>query len=159
MTNNTNALANVEKCKTLKELKNIIDNAQAQMAAGKDVATAQKVHDAALGRYWEMLAAKHEVSAAVERALWTALHAYEYLKGQEKGKSSTATYVRRKISQTDIVTAVSGSVLKGGKTTGLQSLRDMGRLDASFEAVVVKYADSFAPEVVAAAKRTLAELG
>ncbi len=159
MTNNTNALAFVEKCKTLRELKNIIDNAQAQLAAGKDVATAQKVHDAALGRYWEMSAAKHGAGAAIDQALWTALHAYEYLKGQEKGKTSRATYLRRKISQTDIVTAVSGSVLKGGKTSGLQALRDMGRLDASFEAVVVKYADSFAPEVVAAANRTLAELG
>lgn len=159
MTNNANALAFVEKCKTPRELRNIIDNAQAQLAAGKDVATAQKVHDAALGRYWEMSAAKHGAGAAVDQALWTALHAYEYLKGHEKGKTSRATYLRRKISQTDIVTAVSGSVLKGGKTSGLQALRDMDRLDASFEAVVVKYAGSFAPEVVAAAKRTLAELG
>ena len=159
MTNNVNALANVQKCKTPRELRNIIKNAKADLAAGKDVATAQKVHDAAVGQYWEMSAAKHAAGAAVDRALWTALHAYEYLKGQEKGKTSTATYVRRKISQTDIVTAVSGSVLKGGKTTGLQALREMGRLDASFEAVVVKYAASFAPEVVAAAKRTLAEVG
>lgn len=159
MTNNANALANVEKCKTLSQLKTLIKNAKADLAAGKDVATAQKVYEAAVGRYWEMSAAKHEAGAAVDRALWTALHAYEHLKGQEKGKTSRATYLRRKISQTDIVTAVSGSVLKGGKTTGLQALREMGRLDASFEAVVVKYADSFAPEVVAAAKRTLAELG
>ena len=159
MTNNANALANVEKCKTLSQLNNVIKNAKADLAAGKDVATAQKVHDAALGRYWEMSAAKHGGGAAIDQALWTALHAYEYLKGQEKGKTSRATYLRRKISQTDIVTAVSGSVLKGGKTSGLQALRDMDRLDASFEAVVVKYADSFAPEVVAAAKRTLAELG
>jgi hypothetical protein len=158
LTNNANALANVEKCKTLSQLNNVIKNAKADLAAGKDVATAQKVYDAAVGRYWEMSAAKHEAGAAVDRALWTALHAYEYLKGQEKGKTSRATYLRRKISQTDIVTAVSGSVLKGGKTSGLQALRDMGRLDASFEAVVVKYADSFAPEVVAAAKRTLADL-
>ncbi len=50
------------------------------------------------------------------------------------------------------------SVLKGGKTTGLQALNDMGRLDVSFEAVVLKYADSFTAEVVTAAKRTLAEL-
>lgn len=159
MTKNTNATANVAKCKTLKDLKNLIDNAQTQMAVGKDVETAQKVYDAAVGRYWEMSAAKHEAGAAVDRALWTALHAYEYLKGQEKGKTSRATYLRRKISQTDIVTAVSGSVLKGDKTSGLQALRNMDRLDASFEAVVVKYADSFAPEVVAAANRTLAELG
>lgn len=158
MTNNSNALANVEKCKSLKELKNIIDNAQAQIAAGKDAATAQKVHDAAVGRYWEMSAAKHEAGADVDRALWTALHAYEYLKGQEKGKTSRSTYLRRKISNTDIVTAVSGSVLKGGKTPGLQALNDMGRLDVSFEAVVLKYEDSFTAEVVTAAKRTLAEL-
>jgi hypothetical protein len=158
MTNNANALAYVEKCKTLSALKNIITNAKADLAAGKDVATAQKVYDAAVGRYWEMSAAKHESGAAVDRALWTALHAYEYLKGQEKGKTSRATYLRRKISQTDIVTAVSGSVLKGSKTTGLQALREIGRLDASFEAVVIKYAEAFAPEVLAAAKRTLAEL-
>jgi hypothetical protein len=158
LTNNTNALANVEKCKTLKELKNLIDNAQAQLAAGKDVETAQKVHDAAVVRYWEMSAAKHEAGADVDRALWTALHAYEYLKGQEKGKTSRSTYLRRKISNTDIVTAVSDSVLKGGKSAGLQALNDMGRLDVSFEAVVLKYPNSFAAEVVAAAKRTLAEL-
>ena len=158
MTNNANALAYVEKCKTLKELRNIITNAQAQILAGKDIATAQNVYNAALGRYWEMSAAEHDAGPEVDRALWTALHAYEYLRGQEKGRSARATYLRRKISQTDIVTAVSDSVLRAEKTLGLQALRDMGRLDASFEAVVVKYAESFAPEVVAAAKQTLADL-
>ena len=78
LTNNINALVNVEKCKTFSQLNNVIKNAKTDLAAGKDVATAQKVHDAAVGRYWEMSAAKHESGAAVDRALWTALHAYEY---------------------------------------------------------------------------------
>lgn len=38
-------------------------NALAQMTAGKDVASAKKVYDAAVGRYWEMSAAKHEVGS------------------------------------------------------------------------------------------------
>ena len=157
MTNNANALANVSKPRTLKDLKNIIKNAKADLTAGKDTENAQKVHDAAVGRYWKVSAAKHDTDVALERALWTALHAYEYLKSQGKARSVQATYLRRKINNTDIVTAVSGAVLKGGKTAGLQALRDMDRLDCSFEAVVVKYADSFDGDVVAAAKRTLAE--
>ncbi|KEO85421.1 hypothetical protein EH30_12915 [Erythrobacter sp. JL475] len=159
MINNANALANVEKAKSLKELKNIISNAKADLASGEDADTAKKVHDAAVVRYWEMSASKHEAGAEVDRALWTALHAYEYLKSEERGKRSRANYLRRKIDQTDIVTAASGSVLKGGSTSGLQTLRDMGRLDISFEAIVLQYETAFAPEVVAAARKTLAELG
>lgn len=159
MTNTANALANVEKCTTPRQLKILIDNAKARIAAGNDVATAQEVHDAAVGRYWEMSAAKHNAGTEVDRALWTALHAYEFLNAQTKPKGSRASYLRRKIKDTDIVTAVSGSVLKGKRTAGLQALRAMGRMDASFEAVVVKYPDAFAPDVVAAAERTLGELG
>ena len=158
MTNNVNALANVQKCKTLTGLKNIISNAKADLEAGKDVANAQMVHDAAVGRYWEISASKHDCGADVDRALWTALSAYEYLKSVEAGRQIRATYLRRKISKTDIVTTASSSVLKGGKTSGLQTLRDMGRLDASFEAVVIKYASSFDDAVVHAARATLDEV-
>lgn len=155
--NNSNALAHVLKLESLKALQTVIDNAKASIAAGKDVVTSQRVHDTAVGRYWELSAAKHDAGADVDRALWEALYAYEYLKSQDKGRSSRATYLRRKIAQTDIVTAVSASVLKGGRTTGLQALHDMDRLDVSFEAVVIKHASAFAPAVVEAAKKTLAD--
>lgn len=157
LVNNTNALAHAQKSESLKDLKTIISNAKALLAAGKDVAISKQVHDTAVSRYWELSAAKHEAGAEVDRALWEALYAYEYLISLENGRSGRATYLRRKISQTDIVSAVSGSVLKGGKTSGLRALRDMGRLDASFEAVVVRHASAFDPSVVEAAKITLAE--
>ena len=157
MINNSNALANAEKSQSLKDLRTVIANAKANIAAGKDVATSQKVHDTAVGRYWELSAAKHEAGADVDRALWEALYAYEYLKSEENKRPTRASYLRRKIADTDIVTAVSGSVLKGGKTTGLQALHDMDRLDVSFEAVVIKHASAFAPAVVEAAKKTLAD--
>lgn len=157
MLNNSNALANVEKSTSLKELRNTIDNAKSYIAAGKDVVISQKVHDAAVSRYWQLSAAKHDAGADVDRALWEALYAYEYLKSVENERPTRATYLRRKIKETDILAAVSSSVLKGGKTAGLQALREMGRLDASFEAVVVKYSKAFEPAVVAAATKTLAE--
>ncbi|WRH76281.1 MAG: hypothetical protein RSE16_02095 [Sphingobium sp.] len=157
MHNNSNALANVEKSTSLKDLRTTIANAKANIAAGKDVGISQTVHDAAVSRYWQLSAAKHDAGADVDRALWEALYAYEYLKSVENERPTRATYLRRKIKDTDILVAVSSSVLKGGKTAGLQALRDMGRLDASFEAVVVKYAEVFDSAVVAAARKTLAE--
>lgn len=157
MLNNSNALANVEKSTSLKDLRTTITNAKANIAAGKDVGISQKVHDAAVSRFWQVSAAKHQAGAKVDQALWEALYAYEYLKSVENERPTRATYLRRKIKETDILAAVSSSVLKGGKTAGLQALRDMGRLDASFEAVVVKYSDAFDPAVVAAATKTLAE--
>jgi hypothetical protein len=152
----SNALAIVDKCKTLRELRNMIDNAKGSIVVGKEVELSQQVHDKAVARYWEMSASRNEAENAVERALWTALAAYEYLKSEDRGRSVRATYLRRQIKKSDIVTAVSSSVLKGSKTSGLQSLQRMNRLDASFEAVVVNYASAFDPAVVQAAKRTLA---
>ncbi len=157
MVNNANALANVEKYNSLEELKSAIANAKSNISAGKDVEISQKVLDAAVSRYWQLSAAKHDAGAAVDRALWEALYAYEYLKSVENNRPTRANHLRQKIQKTDIVTAVSGSVLKGGKTAGLQALRDMGRLDASFEAVVIKFASAFDPAVVEAAKKTLTE--
>ena len=156
MIDSSNALANVDKCKTLKELRNVIDNAKGSIVVGREVELSQQVHDKAVARYWEMSASRNEAENAVERALWTALAAYEYLKSEDRGRSVRATYLRRQIKKSDIVTAVSSSVLKGSKTSGLQSLQRMNRLDASFEAVVVNYASAFDPAVVQAAKRTLA---
>ena len=152
----SNALANVDKCKTLKELRNVIDNAKGSIAVGKEVGLSQKVHDKAVDRYWEMSGSRNKTENPVERALWTALAAYEDLKSGDSGRPIRATYLRRQISKSDIVTAVSSSVLKGNKTSGLQSLQRMNRLDASFEAVVVKYPLAFDPAVVQAAQRTLA---
>lgn len=159
MIDNSKALANVAKATTLKDLRTIIANAKTNIAAGKDVDLSRDVLDAAASRLWELSAAKHDAGAAVDRALWEALYAYEYLKSVETGKSHRATYLRRKIAQTDIVTAISGSVLKGGKTAGLQALREMGRLDASFESVVLKHASAFDPAVVDAARSTLHRVG
>lgn len=155
MIDNSKALENTKKAASLKDLKTTIANAKANIAAGKDIAVSKEVLDAAVRRYWELSAAKHDAGAQVDRALWEALYAYEYLRSEEVGRSYRATYLRRKIAQTDIVTAVSGSVLKGGKTAGLQALREMGRLDASFESVVVRHPDAFQPEIVEAAKETL----
>jgi hypothetical protein len=156
LVNSSNALANVDKCKTLRELRNVIDNAKGSIVVGKEVELSQQVHDKAVSRYWEMSGSRTDTDNAVERALWTALAAYEYLKSDDMGRSVRATYLRRQIKGSDIITAVSSSVLKGSKTLGLQSLRRMNRLDASFEAVVVNYASAFDPAVVQAARRTLA---
>lgn len=156
LVNSSNALAILDKCKTLRELRNMIDNAKGSIAAGKEVELSQKVHDKAVARYWEMSGSRNGTDNAVEQALWTALAAYEYLKSEDRGRSVYASYLRRQIKKSDIVTAVSSSVLKGSKTSGLQSLQRMNRLDASFEAVVVNYASAFDPAVVQAAKRTLA---
>jgi hypothetical protein len=159
LVDNSSALANVTRTTSLKDLRTIIANAKASIAARRDVETSRQVLDAAASRLWELSAAKHDGGAAVDRALWEALYAYEYLMSDEAGRSYRATYLRRKIVQTDIVTAVSGSVLKGGKTTGLQALRDMGRLDASFEAVVLKFRSTFPADVIEAAQKTLSEFG
>ncbi len=157
MINNSNALVNVEKSTSLKDLRTTIANAKSNITAGKDVEISQKVHDAAVSRYWQLSASKQQAGTEVYRALWEAFYAYEYLKSVENNRATRATYLRQKIQKTDIVMAVSNSVLKGGKTAGLQALREMGRLDASFEAVVVKFASAFDPAVVEAARKTLAE--
>jgi hypothetical protein len=159
LADNSNALANAKKAVSLTDLKTIISNAKANIAAGRDVSLSKEVCDAAVSRYWELSAAKHDAGAQVDRALWEALYAYEYLMSAEAGRSYRATYLRRKIAQTDIVTAASGSVLKGGKAAGLQALRDMDRLDASFEAVVLKFRSAFKAAVVEAAEKTLSEFG
>ncbi len=159
MTDNSNALANAKKAASLQDLKTIISNAKANIADGRAVALSKEVLCAAVSRYWEISAAKHDAGAAVDRALWEALYAYEYLMSAEAGRSYRATYLRRKIAQTDIVTAVSSSVLKGSKAAGLQSLRDMDRLDASFEAVVLKFRSAFPANVVESAQKTLSEFG
>lgn len=150
-----NAQANLDKCNTLTSLRTFIRNAKRLIESGRNTATVQKILDAAEDKYWRLSASAHGAGMEVDKALWTALTDYEALRSELSGRRFQSSYLRRKISRTDIVTSVSDAVLKGSKTVGLKSLTALDRIDGSFEEVVLKFSDSFDQKVVDAAKSTL----
>ena len=70
MIDSSNALANVDKCKTLKELRNVIDNAKGSIVVGREVELSQQVHDKAVALYWEMSGSRNKTENPVERRYW-----------------------------------------------------------------------------------------
>ena len=148
-------LASIKRCNDVKLLRRFINNAKNTISNdGADLRTANKILTAARDRLWEVRADLENPKDAIERALWVALCAYEYVRSEIKNKNVRAGRIRTLIKNTDIRTAVYVVVLKGN-TDGFNLLREWDRLDASFEYVILKYPSKFPEGVVAAAKRNL----
>jgi len=148
-------LASIKMCDNPILLRRSIRNAKNAISNdGADLRTANKILSAARDRLWQVRANFENPKDAIERALWVALCAYEYVRSEIKNKNVRATRIRTLIKKTDIRKAVYVVVLKGN-TDGFNLLSEWDRLDASFESVILKYPSKFPEGVVAAAKRNL----
>lgn len=81
-----------------------------------------------------------------EREVQAVIELYERLNGR------SAAYTRRMVAQKGAAAAV-GELMKSAELQkGFKTLRDAGRLDQTFEALVGRYAQLFPQDVVEAAQ-------
>ena len=151
----TKLLNSIKKCEDPLLLRSMIRNAKKEISTqGHNMIQANQILISARDRLWQVCASQENPKDYIERALWVALYAYEYVKSDVRGRSTRATRIRNSIKLLDIKSAVSKVILRGN-TQGLNLLKEWDRLDVSFEAVVVKYKSKFPENVVNAARRNL----
>jgi hypothetical protein len=94
----------------------------------------------------------------IEREFWTALLAAEEIATERNGKSTRLSRTRQKIKRVGVMQTVSDLALKSTKSEGFEMLTSDGKSELTAEAIVLRHPDLFAPEVVASAKRKLADI-
>jgi hypothetical protein len=131
---------------SIDELKKLMVNAKRQ---GRD-----DVYLDALQRRCELEGV--DVSDPVEREFLGVLAAYEEFLGERNGKTTVASYTRRKMRDKGIVRCLEDWATATNETDGFQALMSKRLTHLTGEHIVLKYPDRFSPEAVAGARKRLA---
>ena len=105
----------------------------------------------------ELRAAAHGAQTLVEKEIVRAVYAYEEAASAKKGRRTPATRTWQMIKRYGIIGAADRAVRRTKETAGYTILADVGMFDFAFEAVVLRYPDSFSPEAVARSRERLGE--
>jgi hypothetical protein len=108
-------------------------------------------------RIAELAGAAHK--DAIERAFWTSLTAAEEFRTAENGRSTRLLKVRTKHKRVGAQKLLSDMMMEDGLSEGFEQLVEHGRGDLTGEAIVLKYEDEFAVDVVNAARKKLLDKG
>ena len=87
--------------------------------------------------------------------VWRTIYAFEELRREESGKTIRLSRTRQKIDRVGEVKTVTDLTLQKTPSDGFAMLKDRGRLELSFEALVVARAEHFPSNVVDAARSRL----
>ena len=93
--------------------------------------------------------------SAVHNALMKQVQAYEAVLSEKAQKKQVASYSRRKIKKVGAVQMLKDLLKKDPDTTGLNTLRETGNLQAAYENVVIDHPSFFTPSEVEKAKKRL----
>lgn len=93
--------------------------------------------------------------SAVHNALMKQVQAYEAVLSEKAQKKQVASYSRRKIKKVGAVQMLKDLLKKVPDTTGLNTLRETGNLQAAYENVVIDHPSFFTPSEIEEAKRRL----
>lgn len=139
----------IPKLKTPDECMKLIKN-----VAAKNPELAQRARRRAV----ELRAHSHGSSKEVELELFKALYAYEEVLSVKNKKTTKASRTWQMINRDGIIIAASKAVNRAIEPVGYRLLVEMGLQDLTFEAVIVRFPDTFESEVVSRAKNRLGEL-
>ena len=142
------ALELIDRTDDAVELRRIAANAHARGEV--------EVHRAALRRLYAVLPSA--CPGTLEYDVWQSIHALEEELSMERGKTLRLGRTRQKIQRDGEVGTVA-ALVTGKMSEGFEMLRVRDMLDLTFEAVAKRHPDRFAPEVLEAATRRLAEYG
>lgn len=95
----------------------------------------------------------------LEREFWTAVSYAEEVKTEATGKTSRLSGTRTKHKKYGAVRCLGDWAMDPNPTEGLDSLVEHQRAELSGEAIVIRHADKFSVEAVAAAAAKLAAKG
>ena len=139
----------IQKLKTPDECMQLAENVRE-----RNPELAQKARRRAV----EMRAISHNATTKVELELLKALYAYEEVLSEKNKRRTTAARTWQMIKRYGLIKAAERAVNRKIEPAGYKLLAKMGMHDLTFEAVIVRYQESFNPDVVARAKERLRQL-
>ena len=135
----------IEKCDDPAALRRFMKNAKQR--GGDDVYTAAFERLITVQPSAEVGTIAHDV--------WRTIYAFEEVLREERGKTVRLSRTRQKIQRDGEVKTVKDMTLKRTASEGFEMLKERGRLELSFEALVVARAEHFPSNVVDAARSRL----
>jgi hypothetical protein len=138
----------VVKLNTIAECETFAQNARERGAP--------ELADQARKRAVQIRALAHGAATEVERECLEAIYAYEEVLSVQKGRRQPASRTWQMIKRHGIIPAVERVVTKREVSSGFAALAEMGLQDYAFEAVVLRYPESFSQEAVAISSERMA---
>ena len=119
-----------------------------------------ELYEQARSRLFEIQASTEcETVGTVEHEVWESIHALEYVRTKEAGKTIRLSRTRQAIGRKGVRQALVDIVRKKGPSEGFDMLRDRNMLKHSFEAIVLRHLEDFDDSVTEAAHKRLAAAG
>ena len=149
MSDHSRILAFIAQCDDAEKLRTLIKNARDR--GGTEVA------DAAFRKLVSLVPS--ERPGTVEHDFWQMVNAFEHTLTEERGKTTRLTRTRQKVERVGVVQTLRDWAISERETDGFQMLLDRGMAELTGEAIVLRHAGRFEPEVVVAAERRLIDAG
>lgn len=96
---------------------------------------------------------------ALEKEFWTAVYLAEEFKTSENGKSTRLTKTRQKYNRDGAKKCVGDLVARPAIDESFRILADNGRVDLTFEAVLLRHANQYDESAITIAKTKLLDNG
>lgn len=114
---------------------------------------APTVYDAAFRRLAAIL--PDEAPGTLEHDFWQTIHSFEQVLAEDRGKTVRLSRTRLKVAKVGVAQTLTDWAAGRDETDGFRMLIERGLTDLTGEAIVIRHAGAFAPEVVAAAQARL----
>ena len=119
-----------------------------------------ELYEQARSRLFDVQASTEcETAGTVEYEVWESIHALEYVRTKEAGRTIRLSRTRQAIGRKGIRQALVDIVRKKGPSEGFNMLRDRDLLKHSFEAIVLRHISDFDHSVGEAARERLVAAG
>ena len=116
-----------------------------------------EVEEAAFRRLVEIL--PEEAPGSIEHDFWKTIHAFEEILRDERGKTVRLSRTRQKIDRVGVMQTLIDFAVSKAPTDGFNMLIERGLPELTGEALVLKHANHFEPEVLDSARSRLEGAG
>lgn len=106
----------------------------------------------------ELRAESHNFNREVEIELLQAIYAYEELLTQRNGRRTRANRTWQMVTRYGIIKAAERAVNRPADAMGFRILVEMGLVDLTFEAVILRHPEEFSVNIVELCRNRLDEL-
>jgi hypothetical protein len=149
MSDPTKILDLIATCDDPEKLRSWITNAR---KAGDN-----RIADAAFRRLISVL--PKEKPGTVEHDFWQTIHAFEHVLSEERGKTTRLARTRQKVTRVGEVQTLKDWALSSKSTDGFTMLLERNMPELTGEAIVLRHANQFGEDVLAAANLRLVQAG
>ena len=116
-----------------------------------------RIADAAFRRLISVL--PKEKPGTVEHDFWQTIYAFEHVLSEERGKTTRLARTRQKVTRVGEVQTLKDWALSSKSTDGFTMLLERNMPELTGEAIVLRHANQFGAEVLAAANMRLVQAG